>query len=162
MRATRVKSPRNPPALSGASMPQQLVYRRGGNRSGHRPCSRCSIPRASCRQKQASPPSSDRFESWTVGQNSLLPQGLWPASVHGAALCAGGICQRFSPPCEVRKTSSVLAHIFPVAKIGSANNGDGVNPLLSTAGLAQRRTNQTIALQSGSPAIAAIPVGILH
>jgi CSLREA domain-containing protein len=45
------------------------------------------------------------------------------------------------------------------AKTGSANNGDGVNPLLSTAGLANNGgPTQTIALQSGSPAIDAIPV----
>jgi hypothetical protein len=45
------------------------------------------------------------------------------------------------------------------AKTGSANNGDNVNPLLSPAGLANNggRT-QTIALQSGSPAIDSIPV----
>ncbi|MBV8135875.1 MAG: right-handed parallel beta-helix repeat-containing protein [Deltaproteobacteria bacterium] len=42
---------------------------------------------------------------------------------------------------------------------GSANNGDGVNPLLSTAGLADNGgPTQTIALQSGSPAIDAISV----
>jgi hypothetical protein len=45
------------------------------------------------------------------------------------------------------------------AKTGSANNGDGVNPLLSAAGLANNGgPTQTIALQSGSPAIDAIPV----
>jgi hypothetical protein len=45
------------------------------------------------------------------------------------------------------------------AKTGSANNGDGVNPLLSSAGLADNGgPTQTIALQSGSPAIDAIPV----
>ena len=45
------------------------------------------------------------------------------------------------------------------AKTGSANNGDGVNPLLSTAGLVNNGgPTQTIALQSGSPAIDAIPV----
>jgi hypothetical protein len=44
-------------------------------------------------------------------------------------------------------------------KTGSANNGDGVNPLLSAAGLANNGgPTQTIALQSGSPAIDAIPV----
>ena len=45
------------------------------------------------------------------------------------------------------------------AKTGSANNGDRVDPLLSTAGLANNGgPTQTIALQSGSPAIDAIPV----
>jgi CSLREA domain-containing protein len=45
------------------------------------------------------------------------------------------------------------------AKTGSANNGDGVNPLLSTAGLANNGgPTETIALQSGSPATDAIPV----
>jgi hypothetical protein len=45
------------------------------------------------------------------------------------------------------------------AKTGLANNGDGVNPLLSPAGLANNGgPTQTIALQSGSPAIDAIPV----
>jgi hypothetical protein len=45
------------------------------------------------------------------------------------------------------------------AKTGSANNGEGVNPLLSTAGLADNGgPTQTIALQSGSRAIHAIPV----
>jgi hypothetical protein len=44
-------------------------------------------------------------------------------------------------------------------KTGSANNGDGVNPLLSTAGLANNGgPTQTIALLSGSPAIDAIPL----
>jgi hypothetical protein len=44
-------------------------------------------------------------------------------------------------------------------KTGSANNGDGVNPLLSTAGLTDNGgPTQTIALQSGSPAIDAIPL----
>jgi hypothetical protein len=44
-------------------------------------------------------------------------------------------------------------------KTGSANNGDGVNPLLATAGLASNGgPTQTIALQSTSPAIDAIPV----
>jgi hypothetical protein len=45
------------------------------------------------------------------------------------------------------------------AKTGSANNGDGVNPLLSSAGLADNGgPTQTIALEGGSPAIDAIPV----
>jgi CSLREA domain-containing protein len=45
------------------------------------------------------------------------------------------------------------------AKTGSANNGDGVNPLLSASGPADNGgPTQTIALQSGSPAIDAIPV----
>jgi CSLREA domain-containing protein len=45
------------------------------------------------------------------------------------------------------------------AKTGSANNGDGVSPLLSTAGLADNGgPTQTIALQEGSPAIDAIPL----
>jgi hypothetical protein len=45
------------------------------------------------------------------------------------------------------------------AKTGSANNGDGVNPLLSTAGLADNGgPTQTIALGVGSPAIDAIPL----
>jgi hypothetical protein len=45
------------------------------------------------------------------------------------------------------------------AKTGSANNGDGVNPLLSASGLANNGgPTQTIAPQSGSPAIDAIPV----
>ena len=45
------------------------------------------------------------------------------------------------------------------AKTGSANNGDGVDPLLSPAGLANNGgPTQTIALQKGSPAIDAIPV----
>jgi hypothetical protein len=45
------------------------------------------------------------------------------------------------------------------AKTGSANNGDGVDPLLSPAELANNGgPTQTIALQSGSPAIDAIPV----
>lgn len=44
------------------------------------------------------------------------------------------------------------------SKTGSANNGDGVNPLLSTDGLANNGgPTETIALQSGSPAIDAIP-----
>ena len=45
------------------------------------------------------------------------------------------------------------------AMTGAANNGDGVNPLLSTAGLADNSgPTQTLAVQSGSPAIDAIPV----
>jgi hypothetical protein len=45
------------------------------------------------------------------------------------------------------------------AKTGSANNGDGVDPLLSTAGLANNGgPAQTVALVSGSPAIDVIPV----
>jgi hypothetical protein len=45
------------------------------------------------------------------------------------------------------------------AKTGSANNGDGVNPLLSPAGLASNGgPTQTIALQSTSQAIDAIPL----
>jgi CSLREA domain-containing protein len=45
------------------------------------------------------------------------------------------------------------------AKTGSANNGDNINPLLSTAGLANNGgPTKTIALQSGSPAIDAIPL----
>jgi hypothetical protein len=45
------------------------------------------------------------------------------------------------------------------AKTGSANKGDGVNPLLSASGPADNGgPTQTIALQSGSPAIDAIPV----
>jgi CSLREA domain-containing protein len=45
------------------------------------------------------------------------------------------------------------------AKTGSADNGDGVDPLLSPAGLANNGgPTQTIALQLGSPAIDAIPV----
>jgi len=45
------------------------------------------------------------------------------------------------------------------AKTGSANNGDNVDPLLSPGGLADNGgPTQTIALQSGSPAIDAIPV----
>lgn len=44
------------------------------------------------------------------------------------------------------------------AKTGSANNGDGVNPLLSAAGLANNGgPTETIALDSESPAIDAIP-----
>lgn len=44
-------------------------------------------------------------------------------------------------------------------KTGSANNGDGIDPLLSPAGLADNGgPTQTIALQSSSPAIDAIPV----
>src|SRR5262249_53368513 len=44
------------------------------------------------------------------------------------------------------------------AKTGSAHNGDGVDPLLSSAGLADNGgPTQTIALQEGSPAIDAIP-----
>ena len=45
------------------------------------------------------------------------------------------------------------------AKTGTANNGDGVDPLLSTDGLADNGgPTQTIALVSGSPANDAIPV----
>jgi predicted outer membrane repeat protein len=45
------------------------------------------------------------------------------------------------------------------AKTGSANNGDGVNPLLSPAGLADNGgPTETIALQDGSPAINAVPI----
>jgi hypothetical protein len=45
------------------------------------------------------------------------------------------------------------------AKNGSANNGDGVNPLLSPAGLANNGgPTETIALQNESPAIDAIPI----
>jgi hypothetical protein len=45
------------------------------------------------------------------------------------------------------------------AKTGSANNGDGVNPLLSPAGLANNGgPTQTIALLADSPAIDAIPL----
>jgi hypothetical protein len=45
------------------------------------------------------------------------------------------------------------------AKTGSANNGGNVNPLLSTAGLANNGgPTQTIALGVGSPAIDAIPL----
>jgi CSLREA domain-containing protein len=45
------------------------------------------------------------------------------------------------------------------AKTGSANNGDGVDPRLSPAGLADNGgPTQTIALQSGSPAIDAMPI----
>jgi hypothetical protein len=45
------------------------------------------------------------------------------------------------------------------ANTGSANSGDDVNPLLSAAGLANNGgPTQTIALQSGSPAIDAIPL----
>jgi len=44
-------------------------------------------------------------------------------------------------------------------KTGSANNGDGIDPLLSAAGLADNGgPTQTIGLQSGSPAIDAIPI----
>ena len=44
-------------------------------------------------------------------------------------------------------------------KIGSAKNGDNVHQLLSTSGLANNGgPTQTTALQSGSPAIDAIPV----
>jgi hypothetical protein len=44
-------------------------------------------------------------------------------------------------------------------KTGSANNGDGVDPLLSPAGLAQNGgLTETIALLAGSPAIDAIPL----
>jgi hypothetical protein len=44
-------------------------------------------------------------------------------------------------------------------KTGSANNGDNVNPLLSTASLASDGgPTDTIALQNGSPAIDAIPI----
>jgi hypothetical protein len=44
-------------------------------------------------------------------------------------------------------------------KTGSAHNGDGVDPLLFPAGLADNGgPTETIALQSGSPAIDAIPV----
>ena len=45
------------------------------------------------------------------------------------------------------------------AKTGSANNGDGIDPLLSRDGLANNGgPTKTIALASGSPAIDAIPV----
>jgi hypothetical protein len=45
------------------------------------------------------------------------------------------------------------------AKTGSANNGDGIDPLLSTAGLANNGgPTETIALDSESPAIDAIPL----
>ena len=45
------------------------------------------------------------------------------------------------------------------AKTGSANNGDGVDPLLAIVGLADNGgPTQTIALQDGSPAIDAIPL----
>jgi hypothetical protein len=45
------------------------------------------------------------------------------------------------------------------AKTGSARNGNGVDPLLSSDGLADNGgPTATIALQSGSPAIDAIPV----
>ena len=45
------------------------------------------------------------------------------------------------------------------AKTGSANNGDGVDPLLSTDGLANNGgPTATIALDSESPAIDAIPL----
>jgi CSLREA domain-containing protein len=50
-------------------------------------------------------------------------------------------------------------HTCGFAKTGSANNGDGVNPLLSAAGLANNGgPTQTIALDSESPAIDAIPL----
>jgi hypothetical protein len=46
------------------------------------------------------------------------------------------------------------------AKTGSANNGDGIDPLLSPTGLANNGgPTATIALLPGSPAIDAIPLG---
>jgi hypothetical protein len=60
-----------------------------------------------------------------------------------------------------RCAHSCTAGIFNdgFAKTGSANNGDGVNPLLSASGLANNGgPTQTIAVQLGSPAIDAIPV----
>jgi hypothetical protein len=45
------------------------------------------------------------------------------------------------------------------AKTGSANNGDNVDPLLSSEGLVNNRgPTETIALTAGSPAINAIPL----
>jgi hypothetical protein len=47
------------------------------------------------------------------------------------------------------------------SKTGSANNGDNVDPLLSSAGLAANGgPTLTVALQLGSPAIDAIPVAV--
>ncbi|HEY2486291.1 MAG TPA: choice-of-anchor Q domain-containing protein [Candidatus Binataceae bacterium] len=75
---------------------------------------------------------------------------------------SGGI---FTPPSNCSGTINDAGYNISddascgFAKTGSANNGDGVNPLLSAAGLANNGgPTETIALQSGSPAIDAIPL----
>jgi hypothetical protein len=79
-----------------------------------------------------------------------------------AASSGGGNCFNFDP-----SNGTIVDAGYNIsddntcgfAKTGSANNGDGINPLLSPAGLANNGgPTKTIALQSGSPAIDAIPL----
>jgi fibronectin-binding autotransporter adhesin len=73
------------------------------------------------------------------------------AASHGAGNCSGTITD------VSYNISDDTSCGF--AKTGSANNGDGVDPLLSPAGLADNGgPTMTIALLDGSPAIDVIPV----
>jgi len=81
------------------------------------------------------------------------------ASIQSTILAAnvGGNCLQFAPITDAGYNISNDASCG-FAKTGSAHNGDGVDPHLSSAGLADNGgPTPTIALQEGSPAIDAIP-----
>jgi hypothetical protein len=86
-----------------------------------------------------------------------------PSKIKGSILAAstggGGNCSiHISPPTDEGYNIS-NDNTCGFDRTGSADNGDNVNPLLSSAGLANNGgPTQTIALRADSPAINAIPI----
>jgi hypothetical protein len=151
MRATRVKSPPNRVSSSGKSY--RVIV----------PVPVVSIPQEHRAAKQAFPPSSDRFESRTVAQNRLLPPKdcvarfgptELPCVPEGSA--NGSQAMRSSQNFVCPAPS---AHIFRrrqdrLCEVRRWCQSTAIDCRIGQ----QRRTNQAIALQSGSPEIDAIPV----
>jgi hypothetical protein len=95
----------------------------------------------------------------TFYTNSCSVSNSGTATLRSTIIAAGGGCNCFG--------NTILDAGYNISddsscgftKTGSANNGDNVNPLLSTAGLTNNGgPTQTIALQSTSPAIDTIPI----
>jgi hypothetical protein len=103
--------------------------------------------------------SDNSVTSIGVGGGAIYSDGGGSsASVKGSILAANGVDNCLGTLTDAGYNISDDASCG-FAKTGSANNGDLVNPLLSTAGLADNGgPTETIALQDGSPAIDAIPL----
>jgi hypothetical protein len=95
--------------------------------------------------------------SSTFSDNDVANFGS--ASFKNTILAGGQNCFLFGQPITDAGYNISSDTTCGFAKTGSANNGDGIDPLLSTDGLANNGgPTETIALVSGSPAIDAIPV----
>jgi CSLREA domain-containing protein len=98
----------------------------------------------------------------SVGGGGIISSGASPTTVKSTILAgnSGGNCGKIAGGHFADAGYNISDDsTCGFAKTGSANNGDGVDPLLSPAGLAQNGgLTETIALLAGSPAIDAIPL----